>query len=112
LEQTNDVTKSGQNALSEGRALIVSSPGRCFTTAEADAVATFASNGGAVILVGSGFASQQERENLNDLANYLGSDLRLNADQVLDGTNNAGSSELVTTSNLNTTDFSLFGKYS
>lgn len=112
LEQTNDVTKSGQNALSEGRALIVSSPGRCFTTAEADAVATFANNGGAVILVGSGFASQQERENLNDLANYLGSDLRLNADQVLDGTNNAGSSELVTTSNLNTTDFSLFGKYS
>ncbi|MFB6177336.1 MAG: DUF4350 domain-containing protein [Halobaculum sp.] len=112
LEQTNDVTKSGRNALSEGRALIISSPKLCFTTAEADAVANFLGNGGSVILVGSGFASQQERENLNDLANYLGSDLRLNADQVLDDTNNIGSAEKLTTSNFNTADFSLFGEYS
>jgi endonuclease YncB( thermonuclease family) len=114
FEQINDLTTSGDNALSTARAVIVTSPRSCYTTAEVDALSSFVSNGGAVVLMGAGWGkiAPDTRSNLNDLANALGSDLRLNEDRVLDDNNNIGSADQLYTSNLNTTDFSLWSSYS
>lgn len=111
-EQSNDLTASDETALSNARTLIISSPKKCFNTNEVDAISNFISNGGSVILVGSGWATPTERDNLNDLASALGSDLRLNNDQVVDSTNNVGDPELLYTTNFNTSDFSLWSSYS
>jgi len=114
FEQVNDLTASGDNALSTARAVIVTSPRSCYTSEEVDALSNFASNGGAVILMGAGWGkiAPDTRNNLNDLAAALGSDLRLNDDRVLDDSNNIGSADQLYTSNLNTTDFSLWSSYS
>ncbi|WP_158058706.1 thermonuclease family protein [Halorussus halophilus] len=114
FEQVNSLDGSGQNALSTGRAVIVTSPRSCYTTSEVDALNNFVSNGGAVVLMGAGWGkiAPDTRSNLNDLASALGSDLRLNADRVLDDSNNIGDPEQLFTSNLNTTDFSLWSSYS
>lgn len=111
-EQSNDLTQTDETSLGNARTLIISSPKKCFNTDEVDAVSNFISNGGSVILIGSGWATPTERDNLNDLANALGSDLRLNNDQVVDSTNNVGDPELLYTTNKNTSDFSLWSAYS
>lgn len=108
FEQVNTLDGAGDNALSTARALVVTSPVDAFTTAETDALTAFVGNGGAVVLMGSALSSTGARANLDDLAAALGSDLRLNDDQVYDGWGN----DTFTTSNLDTTDFSLWGAYS
>lgn len=114
FEQVNTLDGTGDNALSTARAVIITAPRSCFTTSEVDALNTFVSNGGAVILMGAGVGkiAPDTRANLNDLASEIGTDLRLNEDRVLDDTNNTGSSGLLYTGNLNTTDFSLWSAYS
>jgi endonuclease YncB( thermonuclease family) len=110
FEQINTFDGTGDNALSTARALIVTNPPQAYTTAEVDALSTFISNGGAVILMASAAATDTMRSNLDDVAAGLGSDLRLNADQVFDDTNNVGDSALITTSNFDTS-YPLFSAY-
>jgi endonuclease YncB( thermonuclease family) len=115
LEQVNDFDGTGDNALSTARAVIVTSPRSCFTTDEIDALNNYISNGGAVVLMGAGWGkvAPDTRANLNDLAAALGTDLRLNEDRVKDDNNNVNSdSDLLYTTNTNTSDFSLWSSYS
>ncbi|RBI62438.1 hypothetical protein DMJ13_11275 [halophilic archaeon] len=99
-------------ALADARALIVTGGNDAWTASEVDHLTTFISNGGAVILMGSHAATATQRENLDALANDLGTDLRLNDDDVHDSTNNAGNEDKLTTTNFNTADFSLWTAYS
>lgn len=65
--------------------------------------------------MGSGYGKimPDTHANLNDLANALGSDLRLNRDHVFDDTHNVNSDPaLLYTTNVNTSDFSLWTPYS
>ncbi|PSP55626.1 nuclease [Halobacteriales archaeon QS_1_67_19] len=114
FEQINDLTTSGDNALSTARAVIITSPRSCFSTAEIDELTDYISNGGAVILMGAGWGkiAPDTRRNVNDLAHALGTDLRLNEDRVLDDSNNIGDPEQLYTTNVNTADFSLWSAYS
>ncbi|WP_435344835.1 Ig-like domain-containing protein [Haloarchaeobius sp. HRN-SO-5] len=110
FEGINSFDGSGDNALSTARSIIVTNPPQAFTTGEVDALSTFISNGGSVVLLGSALASATARSNLDALAADLGSDLRLNADQVFDDDNNTGDSAFVTTGVFDTT-FPLFDAY-
>lgn len=105
FEQTN--TYDGTD-LPNARSLIVTNPEDAFTDAEVTEVSSFVADGGSVVLMGSAAATSAGRANLNQLAADLGSDLRLNDDQVYDPDGNAE----FETGNLNTTDFSLWGAYS
>ncbi|WP_227132154.1 DUF4350 domain-containing protein [Halorubellus salinus] len=105
FEQRNDLANAD---LSAGRALVVTTPASGFTSAEVDAVQSFAANGGAVVLVG---AANGDATALDDLASALGSDLRLGS-AVTDYANNLnGDDAIPVTSNFDTT-FDLFGPYS
>jgi endonuclease YncB( thermonuclease family) len=107
FEQINTFDGTGDNALSTARAIVVTSPYEALTTSETDALNNFVSNGGAVILMGSAKSSSSARTNLDDVAAALGSDLRLNDDQVFDGSGNSN----FQTSNIDTTNFSLWSSY-
>ncbi|SIR52124.1 Endonuclease YncB, thermonuclease family [Haladaptatus litoreus] len=97
--------------LSRWRAVVVTTPADSFTQAEIDALSSFAADGGAVILVGAGTAPSGARTNLNDLASGLGSDLRLNDDQVTDGSNNVNGDSAIPTTTAFDTTFPLFEAY-
>ena len=98
-------------SLSEARALICSSSPDSWTSSEITEVSNFVDNGGVLLLMGSASETATERGHLDDLAAGVGTDLRLNYDDVRDDTNNVGSRKLLRTSNLNTTDFSLWSAY-
>jgi endonuclease YncB( thermonuclease family) len=105
LEGVNTITTSN---LSGARALIVTTPAQSFSQSEIDAINTYVSNGGAVVLVGTGVTSAEARGYLNDLASGLGTDLRLNADRVRDSSANVnGDSGIPVTTNFDTS-FDLF----
>jgi len=111
FEGINDVTASG---LSDGRALIVTDPVDCYTSAELDELSTFVDDGGAVVLMGSAKTEDvldRPRANLNDVAAGLGSDLRLNEDQVVDDANNVNDDPEVIETTVFDTSFPLFGAY-
>lgn len=110
FEQVNSLDGTGGNALSTARAIIITNPPEAYTTSETDALSTFTSNGGSVILMGSALASDSARANLDDIAAALGSDLRLNNDQVYDDSNNVGDAALLLTSNFDTS-FPLFDPF-
>ncbi len=97
--------------LSNWRAVVVTTPASAFTQAEIDALNTFVADGGAVVLVGAGTAPSSARTNLNDLASGLGSDLRLNGDQVTDSSNNVNSDSAIPTTTAFDTSFPLFDAY-
>ncbi|WP_276301891.1 lamin tail domain-containing protein [Halorussus lipolyticus] len=97
--------------LDGARAVIVTTPPESFTSTEIDNLNTFVSNGGAVILMGSGETSADARANINSLANGLGTDLRVNADQVMDSTNSVASSQEVFDTTVLDTSFPLFDAY-
>jgi endonuclease YncB( thermonuclease family) len=113
FEQVNTLDGTGDNALSTARAVIITSPRSCFSTSEVNALTDFIGNGGAVILMGTGVGkiAPDTRANLDDLADAIGTDLRLNEDRVLDDTNNVGDPDLLYTTNTNTSDFSLWSAY-
>lgn len=113
LAGVNDVDSSSGPQLADARAVVVTGPNEAFTSAEANALSSFTSNGGAVVLVGSAGSTSTRRSNLDALAADLGSDLRLNADSVTDDTSHVNDdSSLVTTTEFNTRDFSLWSAYS
>ncbi|WP_435362131.1 DUF4350 domain-containing protein [Haloarchaeobius sp. DFWS5] len=108
FDQINEFTTAN---LSGARSLIVTSPADSFTQSEVDAVSQFVADGGSVVLVGAGTATNAARTNLNSLASDLGSDLRLSDDQVEDSTNNVNSDAAVPTTTRFDTSFSLFDPY-
>lgn len=115
FEQVNSLDGAGDNALSTARAVIITAPRTCYTSTEVDTLTTFISNGGAVVLMGSGYGKimPDTRANLNDLATELGTDLRLNMDHLFDDTHSVNSDPaLLYTTNVNTSDFSLWTPYS
>jgi len=98
-------------SLADGRALVASSCPDAWTSDEVNEVASFVDGGGVVLLMGSGSERASERDNLDALAADLGSDLRLNADDVRDDDANVGSRRLLKTANRNEADFSLWSAY-
>lgn len=112
LHSINDYSNDRGYALSDARALVASSCPDEWTQSEIDAVERFADDGGVVLLMGSGSETAGERANLDDLAAGIGTDLRLNIDDVRDDTNNANDDRrLLVTENLNREDFDLWTAY-
>ena len=111
LHSINTYGDSTGYSLSDARALIASASPDAWTAAEIDAVNTFIDNGGVLLLMGSGSETAGERSNLDDLAAGVGTDLRLNVDDVRDDTNNVGNRKLLKTANRNESDFSLWSAY-
>lgn len=108
FQGVNDFTSAN---LDGARAVVVTTPPESFTASEIDALNAFVADGGAVVLMGSGKTTSDARSNINALADGLGSDLRVNADRVLDDTNNVGtSSDVPETTNFDTS-FPLFDAY-
>ncbi|WP_415382037.1 DUF4350 domain-containing protein [Halosimplex sp. TS25] len=101
FEQVNDVTSSAAaERLDDAKALIVTAPMYEFTDDEVDAVSSFADDGGAVVLMGSGLAPPAQRTYLDDVASGIGSDLRLGSGRVVDETSNLNDDPgVVTTGN-------------
>ncbi|PSQ48858.1 ABC transporter [Halobacteriales archaeon SW_7_65_23] len=99
LEQLNDLTL---DRLSMAQALIITTPATALTQAELDAVTQFRDDGGAVVLMGSAAAPDDAIDNLNGVAAALGTDLRVNTDQVVDAERNvADDPELPATHGIN-----------
>ena len=99
LEQLNDLTL---DRLSMAQALIITTPATALTQDELDAVAQFRDGGGAVVLMGSAAAPDNAIANLNGVADALGTDLRVNTDQVVDPERNvADDPELPATRGIN-----------
>ncbi|WP_336361607.1 lamin tail domain-containing protein [Haladaptatus sp. ZSTT2] len=112
LAGINTLGDSTGPSLSNARAIIITSPEDTVSSADVSAITSFIDNGGAVILMGSAASTSAQQSNLNSLAADLGTDLRLNEDEITDSENNVGSDTLVTSAHLNTTDFSLWSAYS
>lgn len=99
-------------SLSEARALVASCSPNSWSDADVAEVQSFIDEGGVVLLLGSGSETAEERGNLDGLAADLGSDLRLNSDDVRDDTNHVGDDrKLLATTNVNTADFDLWSAY-
>jgi endonuclease YncB( thermonuclease family) len=108
LNTINDTRLSG------ARALIVTMPTCAYTQSELDALSTFVSNGGSVILMGSAKTTDNfdaPRDFLDDVAAGIGSDLRINGDQVVDSSNNVDSNSELPSTTAFDTSFPLFSKY-
>jgi endonuclease YncB( thermonuclease family) len=104
----NDLTSP---RLSGARALLVTGGVTGFSDAETAAVADFAANGGAVVVLGASSAPSDARSALNDLAAAVGTDLRLSGSSVTDdGSNLAGDASVPVTGNFDTT-YDLFSPY-
>jgi len=98
FEQVNDVTSSASaDRLDDAKALVVTTSKYGFTDEEIDAVASFADDGGAVVLMGSALASSAQRTHLNDVAAGVGSDLRLGTGRVVDEQSNLNDDPAVLT---------------
>ena len=98
FEQVNDVTShAASDRLDDAKALVVTTPRLGFSEGEIDAISSFADDGGAVVLMGSGLASPAQRTNLNDLASGIGSDLRLGSGRVVDEESNVNEDPAVVT---------------
>jgi endonuclease YncB( thermonuclease family) len=99
-------------SLSDAQALVASCCPDQWTDTEVTEVQGFIDSGGAVLLFGSGSETAGERANLDAFAADLGTDLRLNEDDVRDDTNHAGDDRtLLRTANLNTAEFDLWSAY-
>ena len=88
LRQINDVVETLPAEAETPRAVFLTAPDRPYTDDELDALVDYRDAGGAVVLVGSAVAPASARANLNDIADALGTDLRLNGDQVVDDDSN------------------------
>jgi PKD repeat protein len=108
FEQVNAITEDN---LSRGRALLVTTPVDSFSDDEVSAISSFVDGGGAVVLLGSAAAPSDARSNLNDLAASLGTDLRLNDDQVVDSQQNVNDDQTVPVTGTFDDSFPLFEAY-
>ena len=106
----NDVAANLDAA--DARALVVTAPAETYTDAELDALASFRDDGGAVVLMNSGAPLPAARENLNAVAEALGTDLRANDDIVVDDVNNDNGDERVPTTSNFDGSFDLYSAYS
>ena len=111
FEQVNSFDGAYDNSLDSARGIIATNPPQAYSTGQLDALSSFVADGGAVILMASAEATDTMRSNVDDIAAGLGSDLRINDDQVFDDSSNAGDSSLLVTSNFDTS-FPLFDAYS
>lgn len=105
FEQRNDLATAD---LSNARALVVTTPTTAFSAAAAQAVADFAADGGAVILMAS---ANGDPAGLDALAADLGSDLRVGP-SVTDHSNNLNDDETIPVTTTFDTTFALFDAYS
>lgn len=106
LQQVNSLTAGDF----DGRALLITTPATALSESVLDVITSFQDAGGAVVLVGHGSEGlpRDAREHLNTVAADLGTDLRLNADAIVDDEANLdGTPALPTTANVNKT-FNLF----
>jgi endonuclease YncB( thermonuclease family) len=91
-------------------ALVVSNPSTPFDSSEETAVSDFVADGGLLLVFGQAdFEDADQTANLNAVASAVSADFRFGDGQVQDDQNNTGEAFRLTTTNLNTTDFSLFG---
>ena len=110
MRGVNNIQRWLEDDRLDPRALIVTTPMDAFSEEELAAVRAFADEGGAVVLMGSGRASAEARERLNELAAGLRTDLRLSADRVTDPEHNVrGIANFPRTGNLNSS-FNLFDR--
>jgi endonuclease YncB( thermonuclease family) len=94
----------------DGRALLITTPAEALSESVLDAITSFRDAGSAVILIGHGSDGlpSDAREHLNTVAADLGTDLRLNADHIVDNDANLNETPaLPTTTNFNAS-FDLF----
>jgi len=111
LRGLNDLVENLNGDLVDARALIVTLPQQPFTDDEVTAIREFAENGGAVVLMGSGRATEESHGYLNELAGRLETDLRLNDDRVVDPASNLrGITDCPLTGNLNRDGFALYDR--
>jgi endonuclease YncB( thermonuclease family) len=94
------------------RAVVVTAPAEAYTDVELDALASFRDDGGAVVLMNSGAPLPAARENLDAVAEALGTDLRANDDIVVDKVNNDNGDERVPTTSNFDRSFDLYSAYS
>jgi len=100
-----------QSFFERGRAIVVSTPVSRFGSGELDSVRAFRDAGGSVVLLGSATAPSHARENLNHLADSLGSDLRFNADSVRDDRHNLNDDPTLPTTTTFDRSLPLFGPF-
>lgn len=105
LEQYNTVTPAH---LRDYRAVIITAPADPYTPEEIAALRQFTDDGGTVVLMGSALAPADAQQNLNAIANELGSDLRLSTDAVIDPDNRLNGDPSVVTTTLFNRAFDLF----
>jgi len=103
LRQLNDLVETLPTE-DDPRAVVLTAPGREYTDAELDALADARDAGTAVVLVGSAAPDAESRARLNNIANALETDLRLNGDRVLDETAPLTESELLVTESVGEAD--------
>ncbi|WP_217628990.1 PKD domain-containing protein [Halopelagius longus] len=84
-------------------AAIVTSPSEAFSATERDALASFVTSGGTLLLFDqSDFSNYDATDNLNEITTAVDAPFRFNDDQVYDPQNNASAEFVPTTSNFNT----------
>jgi len=106
----NDFDDDLGRDLADARALLVTAPDDALGSDEVAAIEDFRDDGGAVVLASAaGDDAAGARDNLDALADALGSDLRT-GDPVTDDENNLGGAENPTTTNFDA-DFDLFDAY-
>jgi len=84
LEQYNTLTA---DRLRDYRAVVITTPTEPFTANEVAALESFTDRGGVVVLMGAATAPPAARQNLNDLAAVLDTDLRVDGEPVRDPAN-------------------------
>ncbi|MEZ3116743.1 lamin tail domain-containing protein [Halobaculum sp. MBLA0147] len=108
FDQVNTLSATNLDA---ARALLITTPPEGFTDAELDTLRSFRDGGGAVLLLGAASATAAARDNLDYVSYALGSDLRVGAGSVTDGTNNVNADQTVPTTTGFDTSFSLFDAF-
>ena len=93
------------------RAILVTTPVSRFGPGEIDRIRAFRDDGGSVVLLGSATAPPHARENLDHLADALGSDLRFNADAVRDGEHTLNDDPTLPTTTVFDRSFPLFDPF-
>ncbi|NHN49956.1 hypothetical protein G9464_20515 [Halostella sp. JP-L12] len=108
FEQVNEVTG---DRLDDARAIVITTPAEAFGAATIEELRSFAADGGAVVLLGSSAAPTAARENLNALADGLGTDLRVGGGGVTDPSSNVNDDPSVPTTTAFNRRFKMFSAY-
>ncbi|MWV41554.1 thermonuclease family protein [Natrialba sp. INN-245] len=111
LRQINDLPETLPAEAETPRAVLVTAPARELGFDEVLALREFRNDGGAIVMLGSAEASADHTENLNDLADALNTDLRFNADAVVDEEHNLADDPTVLETTAFDEAFPLFDAY-